>query len=160
MRRILAAGAVLFFAMAAQANAQVRGFETWYGLYTVEGVQIVDDPSAPSGKRRVGGRIKEPAQNSDRIQLTPGSYFGFGYVLQDSGGATSVQVRHVQLIPPPGITDNQGRVHDSLQSDLNLSTNRDLFIGISMGERTVKGVWTMQVWEGGRVLLERKFTLY
>jgi hypothetical protein len=160
MNRILVAAAFLL-ALGSQAGAQnLRVTETWYGLYTVEGVQTVEDPRSPSGKRRVGGRIVEPKQNSTRIPHTPGSYFGFGYVLSSPSGASTAQVRHVTLIPPPGLVDNSGRAHTRLESDLNLRVGGDLFIGVSMGERTAIGTWTMQVWHEGRVLIERKFELY
>lgn len=154
--------ALLFsIAFSAQANAQsIRATETWYGIYTVEGVQTVEDPSAPGGKRRIGGRIMEPKQNSTRIAHMPGSYFGFGYVLASSGNDTSAQIRHVILIPPPGLTDNSGKQHTEFANNLNLRIGSDLFIGLSMGERTPMGVWTAQVWHEGRVLLERKFELY
>lgn len=160
MKQIFAA--LLFsIAFAVPANAQsISATEIWYGLYTVEGVETVDDPSAPGGKRRVGGRIMEPKQNSARIPHTPGSYFGFGYVLASSGSDTSVQIRHVILIPPPGLTDNSGKQHTEFANSLNLKIGGDLFIGLSMGAATPTGVWTLQVWHAGRVLLERKFELY
>jgi hypothetical protein len=158
MKRILIAAAFLF-AQVHLANAQsVRATETWYGLYTVEDVRTIEDPNAPGGQRRVGGRIMQPKQNSERIPHTPRSYFGFGYVL--SGSDATITVRHLQLIPPPGILDSTGKRYDSLDRTLNLSAGRDLFVGLSMGENTPLGIWTFQVWHEGRVLLERKFELY
>lgn len=160
MKRILFA-LLLSIAFAAQANAQnVQATETWYGLYTVEGVNEVNDPNAPGGKRRIGGKIMEPKQNSGRVPHTPGSYFGFGYVLSSTGSATTAQIRHVILIPPPGLTDNSGKQHTEFSNTLNLRVGGDLFIGLSMGEATPSGIWTMQVWHEGRVLIERKFDLY
>lgn len=160
MKRILIAAALLFV-IAEQANAQnVQATEIWYGLYTVEDVRTIDDPSAPGGQRRIGGKIMEPKQNSARIPHTPLSYFGFGYVLSGAERGASVTVRHLQLIPPPGIVDNNGKRHDSLDRSLNLSTGRDLFIGLSMGENTPLGIWTFQVWHQGRLLIERKFEVF
>ncbi|MBY0531306.1 MAG: DUF3859 domain-containing protein [Xanthobacteraceae bacterium] len=161
MKHILFGVCLAFsFAAVSPAAAQIRAAEQWYGLYTVEGVQIIEDPNAPGGKRRVGGKIREPAVNSSRIQHTPGSYFGFGYVLTGAPSSETITVRHVQLIPPPGLRDDAGNVHDRIQSTLSLNSGRDLFIGISMGNNTLAGTWTLQVWHEGRVLLERKFEVY
>ena len=57
-------------------------------------------------------------------------------------------------------TDNSGKQHLEFANNLNLRIGGDLFIGLSMGPSTPMGVWTMQVWHEGRVLLERKFELY
>jgi hypothetical protein len=151
--------AALLFASPAAAQT-IRATELWYGLYTVEDVQVVEDRAAPGGQRRVGGTIKQPAQNASRVPHVPGSYFGLGYRLSGSNPGETITVRHVQLIPPPGLRDNQGQFHDRLDRTLNLSSGRDLFIGLSMGNATPLGTWTMQVWHEGRVLIERKFELY
>ena len=150
----------LSLAVATPATAQIRATEQWHGLYTVEGVQTVEDPNAPGGKRRVGGKIREPIVNSARIKHTPGSYFGFGYVLTGAPSSQTVVVRHVQVFPPPGVRDSSGKLFDKIDTNLNLNTGRDLFIGISMGDNTAMGTWTLQVWHEGRVLLERKFEIY
>lgn len=154
----LVVGFVLF---GAPASAQtIRATELWYGLYTVEEVQIINDPSSPGGQRRVGGKINPPATNATRVPHVPGSYFGFGYRLTGANPGEPVTVRHVQLIPPPGLRDSRGEFHDRLDRTLNLSTGRDLFIGLSMGDVTPLGTWTMQVWHEGRVIIERQFELY
>jgi hypothetical protein len=102
----------------------------------------------------------QPKQNSTRIPHTPGSYFGFGYALSTSGSATSAQMRHVTIFPPPGVTDNSGKLHTQFENNLNLRIGGDLFIGVGMGDNTLNGTWTMQVWHEGRMLLERKFEVY
>lgn len=161
MKSILAGFCFALFLAATPASAQNIGAkELWYGLYTVEDVRSVDDPSVPRGQRRVGGTIKRPEVNSARIPHVPGSYFGFGYVLTGAPSSEGIPIRHVQLIPPPGITDNNGKVHDRFQGAYTLNTGRDLFIGVSMGRHTLPGTWTLQVWHQDRLLLERKFEIY
>src|SRR5262245_35398392 len=125
MKKILSA-LVVALCFAAPVSAQeIRAVEQWYGLYTVEGVQTVEDPSAPSGKRRIGGKIMEPKANSARIPHTPGSYFGFGYVLEGAPSSDRIPIRHVQIFPPPGVRDNAGNLHERLASNLTLNTGRD-----------------------------------
>jgi hypothetical protein len=164
MKKFLLGFAVFCLCLSAQietTSAQnIRATEQWFGLYTVEGVQTIEDPAAPGGRRRVGGTIREPTVNSSRIPHTPGSYFGFGYVLTGAPASESIQMRHVQIFPPPGVRDDSGKLHERIDTRLNLSTGRDLFIGISMGNNTLLGTWTLQVWHDGRVLLERKFEVY
>ena len=49
------------------------------------------------------------------------------------------------------------------QVELNLGIDRkDLFIGYLFEEdfTLVPGVWTFEVWNGNRKLLEKKFTVY
>lgn len=162
MTRMLAALALLAGVLVSPpVSAQtIRAVELWYGLYNVEAVQLVEDPAAPGGQRRVGGKITPPAENSARVPHTPGSYFGFGYRLAGANPGEPVTVRHLQIIPPPGLRDRLGQFHTRLDRTLNLSTGRDLFIGLSMGDATPLGTWTMQVWQDDRILIERQFELY
>ena len=74
---------------------------TWFGTYDVSKVEIVDDPSEPSGKRRQGGIITSPSTNSERVARTDGRYFGFGYNLLDSPNGATVPLRYVNTFPEP-----------------------------------------------------------
>jgi hypothetical protein len=118
MKRIILAGTLLLSLALPAAAQTIRANEQWFGLYTVEGVETIDDASAPGGKRRVGGKIKEPAVNSDRIQHTPGSYFGFGYTLTGAPDGQTIPVRHVQVFPPPGVRDSTGKLFEKIETNL------------------------------------------
>ncbi len=163
LRNAMLAAAILLAAvcMAAPVSAQtIRAVELWYGLYSVEDVQIVEDATAPGGQRRVGGRIIPPETSAARIPHTSGAYFGFGYRLTGANAGEPVTVRHILLVPPPGLRDQSGQFHRKLERALNLSTGRDLFIGLSMGDATPLGLWLLQVWQDDRILIERQFELY
>lgn len=162
MTRLLAVLALLAgIAVSQPASAQtIRAVELWYGLYGVEAVQIAEDAAAPGGQRRVGGRIIPPAENAARIPHRPGSYFGFGYRLAGANPGEPVSVRHVMIVPPPGLRDRRGQSHTRLDRSLTLSTGRELFIGLAMGDATPLGAWTLQVWQDDRILIERQFELY
>jgi len=135
---------------------------TWYGPFTFAKETEVDEPSAATGKKDILSGIVPPAVNTDRIPFTAGTWFGFGYELVGQPSNALVTLKYVTKIPAPGLRDSvtgQSKlVSVSNWPDLALSRT-DLFRATSLGdlEGTPTGTWTLEVWYGERMLLEKSF---
>ncbi len=162
MRAFLIALASLMFCQAAVAQ-NVNGRVEWYGIYTVSKSQEIDDPTSPTGKRFVS-TPERPSSNTDQIPGTDGIRFGYSYVLSGRAG-TNVQVKHVYRFPPPGMPDAvAGGIRTTYEHVRQSRVGDSVLIGWSFAgapeERILKGVWALEVWQGGRKLTEKKFTIY
>jgi hypothetical protein len=177
MQRLLLASALLLLALGGglpaspspgsapqgsnRADDQVRAAELWYGVYEPGEVEIVEDTNNPGFKRQIQSNIKPPRTSSARVPLVSGSRFGIGYDLRGPRKGDVIALRHVRLLPPPGLRGPDGKVRTSLSTDNNLAVGAEgLFIGWTFGTGDPAGTWTMQVFEGNRLLLERKFEVF
>ena len=146
-------------------EAKVSGAKiVWYGVYKVGESKEVPDKSSPTGTRLLSSGIIPPSTSSDRIPAVLGTRFGVGYVLEGGPPGAQAKVRHVRLFPPGGIVNSKtGQRADSLDVELSYPVDtKDLFLGYPFREsfELVPGVWTFQVWNGSRKLLEKQFTVY
>jgi Domain of unknown function (DUF3859) len=148
----------------AQTTVLTGARMTWYGSYAPAETKLVKDPSSTAGTRRVSSGISPPSTNTDRIPFLSNSRFGFGYQLIGSPPNGEVDLKYVTKVPAPGVVDpDTGRRKMVLQSTyprLALS-RKDLFCGEYLGDYKdpPAGVWTLQVWHGDRMLLEKSFTV-
>lgn len=156
----------LFFHQPACAqDASVTGARMiWYGVYQAGSITTIEDSASPTGRRQVSTGIVPPKVNSDRIAAIPNTRFGLGYRLIGSPAGAIAKIRHVRTFPPGGMVNPKtGQKYLKEQVELNLGIDRkDLFIGYLFEEdfTLVPGVWTFEVWNGNRKLLEKKFTFY
>jgi hypothetical protein len=151
-------------ALCGQASAQqVTGATiTWYGNYITVRSKIVRDETVPTGERNTNSEVIAPAANTDRIIVTAGSDFGFGYCLVGSPTDAVVTVRHVYKIPPPGIADRKtGKMVLTFAPTIQRRLNRYYLIGHGTSQMTTFpiGLWTLQVWYGDRLLAEKDFNV-
>jgi hypothetical protein len=145
-------------------EGKVTGAEMlWYGIYTVGKTTVVKDPKSAAGTRLVSGGIVGPAVNSDRITVTENARFGFGYRLHGRPGNAVVPIVHVTIFPGKGIRNAAGQLQKTESINYNLAINQaDLFVGRRMGSPVDEtgGVYKIQVWHKGRILLEKQFTIH
>lgn len=144
-----------------QRDTQIRAVELWYGVYEPGDVQIEEDRSNPGLKRQIQSKIKPPRNSSARVPLVGGTRFGIGYDLRGPRKGEVIALRHVRLLPPPGWRGPDGKTRSMIATDNNLGVGSpDLFIGWTFGDGDPTGTWTLQVFEGSRLLLERRFEVY
>ncbi len=144
-----------------QNDRQVRAVELWYGVYEPGEVEIVEDKNNPLLKRQIQSKIKPPRASSARVPRVAGTRFGIGYDLRGPKKGEVIALRHVRLLPPPGLRAPDGKLLRSLGTDNNLAVGAvDLFIGWTFGSDDPLGTWTLQVFEGSRLLVERRFEVY
>jgi hypothetical protein len=161
----LLASLFLFNHQSLAKTAVVTGARmTWYGNYTVGKTTIVKDPTSVTGTKSVSSGISPPSSNVDRIPLKADTRFGFGYELIGGPANELVALKYVTKFPPPGIHDaSTGQlklIKQNTYSGLGVG-QKDLFCGEYFGEykNPPAGMWTLQVWYGERMLLEKSFTV-
>jgi hypothetical protein len=177
MRRLILASSLLMFSLGGalfaapstpgsapqgeQRSDQIGAVELWYGVYEPGNVEIVEDKNNPGFKRQIQSGIKPPSTSSARVPLIAGTRFGIGYDLRGPRKGQVVALRHVRLLPAPGLRGPDGKIRTSLATDNNLAVGADgLFIGWTFGTGDPTGTWILQVFEGTRLLLERRFEVY
>ena len=115
------------------------------------------------GKRYVSTPVA-PTSNGDRIPGKEGVRFGYSYVLSGKRG-TAEMVKHVYRFPPGGMPDKvAGGTRSTYEHVEQHKIGEHVLIGWSFKdsppERIVLGDWSIEVWQGGRKLAEKRFTVY
>jgi hypothetical protein len=128
-------------------NPTVTGAQmTWYGIYTATSIIAVD----PTKDTSTG--ISPPASNSDHIVLTAaGGLFGYGYTLSGSPSTATVSLTYKTIFPNGSVETN---VYDGLPIG-----SENLWIGTNFRSTDPTGTWTLQLWYGQKMLLEKSFTV-
>ena len=161
MRCFLIAVASLFLCQAVLAQG-VSARVDWYGVYTVSKTKEFDDPTSPTGKRFVSTPVK-PSSNTDRIPGRDDVRFGYSYTVTGKRG-TTITVKHVYRFPSGGMPDKvAGGTRSTLERDRQNQIGESVLFGWSFDgappERILFGEWVMEVWQGGRKLVEKRFTV-
>jgi len=161
MRAILVAAFSLMLCGAAFAQNSAK--IDWYGVYTSKDSQEIKDPTSPTGKRYVTTPIP-PASNSLDIPADDTTRFGFSYTVNGRPGGR-VTVKHVYRFPPPGMPDAAtGAFRTGYERTRENNIGESVLIGWSFDgappERIVYGEWSMEVWQGNRIIAQRKFNVY
>jgi len=153
-----------FLAHAASARtATISGVRvTWYGTFTVGKSKRERQPDNALSVQ--GSKVKPPMVNSEQVAFAPDAMFGFGYELKGEPTDARIKLRYVIKIPAPGAVDKaSGKTKLTDEGDLpNLRLGRgDLFIGESLADfkDPPAGTWTIQLWYGDRMLVEKSFVL-
>ena len=137
---------------------------TWYGKFTVGRAKRERVSGGANEVSVQGSKVKPPMVNSDQVPFAPDAMFGFGYVLSGEPADARVKLRYVIKIPPPGGID-AATGHTKLTDEGSFPGLRlgrgDLFIGESLADfkNPPAGTWTIQLWYGERMLLEKSFIL-
>jgi hypothetical protein len=137
---------------------------TWYGVYQTRNDKAVEDASALDGNRVVSTGIVPPTTNSDQIPAILDTRFGFGFTLSGSPVGALVNVHVVRNFPAVGaVSGKTGEHHVREEGDLTLRIGqKDLFIGYLFDHQyeLVPGIWSFEVWQDSRKLLEKSFSVY
>jgi hypothetical protein len=137
---------------------------TWYGNYAAGKTTVVKDPASVTGTKVISSAISPPSTNTDRIPLVSDGRFGFGYELIGGPANAQVALKYITKFPPPGVRDaatgQLKLVKQNTYRDLAIG-RKDLFCGEYLGEfkDPPAGTWTLQVWYGDRMLLEKSFAV-
>jgi hypothetical protein len=147
----------------AQTELPVEAHMTWFDVYQTDPDAIGADDSAVHGKRTVSSGITPPTTNSDRIRADLNSRFGFGFTLTGAPDGTLIHLRLVRRFPAPGLFNNKtGGRRIGEDSILAFRVGqKELFYSykFELPAERVSGVWTLEIWQGERRLLEKSFTI-
>ena len=132
------------------------------GFYTAQETgQTKDAPDSVGGRDTIAKNpkfLKSAPQDSARV----GTDFGVRFRTIGHPSNAKVELRSVWKIPEPGIKDpKNGRVYRESVADFTTIVGTSHMRGYSFDEpwEVVRGVWTLQIWQDSRKLLERSFTI-
>jgi hypothetical protein len=134
----------------------------WFGNYTsVE--KAIEDSDISSGKRYRGSNVVPPKTNSDEIKLNSKTTFGIGFTLTGTPPNADVTLRQVYKYPSPGMptgTAGQFKPSDEVTSAYKFGGGST--VGYNIGSDPSDwptGTWTIQLWSGRKLLVEKNFTV-
>lgn len=119
---------------------------TWYGVYTAK------TTTSESATKTISTGVRGPAVNSDHVPFDhTDSRFGYGFRLYGSPPSAQVALTYRTIFPNHQVQDNVYR---------QLAMNRDdLFIGQLLNSDSDTGLYILQVWHNGKMILEKSFTV-
>ena len=163
MNRLLIAMFALFLAAPPAWAQTVDKLEVLeFGLYERGAVVDTAPPTANSFGRFVARDLKH-LRTTRRIPGRLGVTFGFRYRVVGRPTGAELPVTQVLLLPAPGAKAPQGRepfTRDISEGNLVIGmTGREMMSFDELWE-IVPGIWTIQIWQGRRKLLEQHFEVY
>lgn len=129
-----------------------------FGIYTVDNESSVDVGQSPSWKVLLGGKIKLEKQ-TDQIPAKLGQKFGFRFTLSEKEKKRAL--KFVWLYPEMK-NPNTGQISTGAEGPGKYSGDGVpvlMFYNLSHPWELVPGKWTFQVFDGDRLLVEKKFTV-
>jgi hypothetical protein len=160
MRAILMG--VLSLLICGVALAQNSARVDWFGVYTSKDSQEINDPTSPTGKRYITTPVPPPSNSID-IPGRQGVRFGYAYTVTGQRGGR-VTVKHVYRFPSPGMPNVNGGMRTTLERTRDNNIGESVLFGWSFEgappERIVLGEWSMEVWQSGRMIVQKKFNVY
>jgi len=157
--------AALLWLSAPHAEAQAPRVERLEIIET--GFLSLEEADRNAAPNAVGGIVIRP-KNMGFLPETPavtarvGTSFGVRFVMVGEPYGADVKLRSVWKIPSPGITDpRSGKHYRESVSELTTQIGMAYLDAYGFNEpwEIVKGTWTQQIWQGGRKLLERQYTI-
>jgi hypothetical protein len=163
MRSFLVAVTSLFLCQATLAQ-NVSARIDWYGVYTAKNSEEIDDPTSPTGKRFITTPVP-PASNTDQIPGRDNVRFGYSYTVTGGRAGSLVTIKHVYRFPGRGMPDKvAGGRRTTFERERQNKIGESVLMGWSFEgappERLLTGDWVLEVWSGGRKLVEKRFNVY
>lgn len=157
MRAIVAFLAFVFTAFSLHAQsvrvtgAQVRSA----GIYVQENVKKIDDTSVSTGTRYEASLRLVKAGTT--IPLRDGMVFGATFDVRGSPTGASTVLRAVWRYPSPGVS---GRMLDEVPAHTTIGDQKNTQgWNVTDSSSLPLGVWTLELWDGSRLLAKQQFTL-
>lgn len=157
--RVAFAFALLFIGIAsagAQSSARVEVYE--FGTYTSEGGVEVGMTRQGIVRSQTGG-IRH-LETTRKVLGRLGVEFGFRYRLVGPRPGTALPLTIVAKFPPPGVLarDSQKPIQKDDYVDLTTAGKEDFLTWtFEMRSDLVPGIWTFEIWSGGKKLTEQSF---
>ena len=130
-----------------------------YGIYTTTTDRVAPAPDAPGLTIRYKSNIRHAATTRE-IPAQPGVEFGFKFDVVGSPAGAKVPLHVVAIFPPPGLIDaSSNKSFSTAEYDRTDAIGPGGYLSYSFDHdwELVPGVWTFQIWNQGRMLVEEKF---
>ena len=140
-----------------------RGKVTKFGLFRERGKGWVEDDKNAGTGRVIRGATLEFTEDTNRIPLRKGVFFGYRYWLKFPALENQVSFKrvliHPQMILPDGskVTRSERKIGKGTTHGIVTSIDAYAF---SEDYELVEGDWIFQLWYEDRMLAEQKFTAY
>jgi hypothetical protein len=140
-----------------------RGRVTKFGLFRERGKGWVQDDTTAGTGRVIRGATLEFTEDTNRIPLRKGVFFGYRYWLKFPAVENQVSFRrvliHPQMILPDGSTVTRSERNIGKGTTHGIVTSIDAY-ALSEDYELVEGEWIFQLWHEDKMLAEQKFTAY
>ena len=159
MRRLILAVILLLAATPAWAQKVDRIEIVEYGVYTADKLKSQRDPNGQMHSIVGNLQLKDATTT---ISAEPGVKFGFKYRVIGEPDAQTVKIKRVLIFPAPGLKSPAAPEPLMRSEDLTEPTiGETAYNGFEFDDpwEQVPGVWTMQLWQGDRMLAEQRFTV-
>jgi len=139
------------------------GKATQYGLFRERGRGWArQDENTSTGKLIRNAKL-EFTEQTERIPLRKGVYFGYKYWLQTKPDKSRANLRRVLIHPemtlPDGSRVSRSEREIRKRTTYGIVTSLDGY-ALSEDYELVEGDWTFQLWYEGSLLVEQTFTTY
>jgi hypothetical protein len=140
-----------------------RGKVTKFGLFRERGKGWVQDDKNAGTGRVIRGATLEFTEDTNRIPLRKGVFFGYRYWLKFPALENQVSFKrvlsHPQMILPDGskVTGSERKIGKGTTH--GIVTSIDAY-ALSEDYELVEGDWIFQLWYEDKMLAEQKFTAY
>ena len=140
-----------------------RGRITKFGLFRERGKGWVQDDANAGTGRVIRGATLDFTEDTNRIPLRKGVFFGYRYWLKFSSLENQVSFRrvliHPQMILPDGSKVTRSERKIGKGTTHGIVTSIDAY-ALSEDYELVAGEWIFQLWYEEKMLAEQKFTTY
>jgi hypothetical protein len=130
-----------------------------YGIYTADKLKSQRDENGQL--HSIIGDVKlEEATTT--VPAEPGVKFGIKFRVTGEPDRKPVAIRKVMIYPQPGLrAPNAPEPLLRSEDPISPTIGETVYIGFEFDDpwEQVPGVWTMQLWQGDRMLAEQRFTI-
>jgi hypothetical protein len=159
MRRLLVA--LMFLAATSPAWAQKidRTEVVEYGIFTADKLKSQRD--ANGQMHSIIGNV-QLEEATTTVPAERGVKFGFRYRVIGEPDGKAVAIRKVMIFPPPGLkAPNAPQPLTRSEDSVTPPIGETSYTGFEFDDpwELVPGIWTMQLWQGNKMLVEQRFTV-
>jgi len=163
MRVTLLVGLLAFLSSGALAQgAHIDRIEiVSKGIYKVQTGAVTKDSNMPAGEVKAPDSFKN-VEATRAIPARFGVEFGFEYRVVGAPDGAEVALRFVNIYPATGLADPASAkpiLSDKFERTKKIGEVNYLGYGFEHDWELVPGTWKMEIWSGGRRLIQESFTV-
>ena len=131
------------------------------GIYAITTGEETPDANTPTGKISAVTSVRN-IEATTAIRGHVGLEFGFQYTVVGAPAGVDVSLDIVNIYPPPGLVDPQDQkpmLESRYSRKKKIGEVVYLGYGFENDWEIVPGIWTFEIWYGGRKLAEQSFAV-
>jgi len=159
MRKVFLALVILAAATPAWAQKIDRIEIVEYGIFTADKLKSERDSNGQLNS--ILGNVQHQ-ETTTTVPAEPGVKFGFRYRVIGEPDGQAVTIRKVMIYPSPGLkVPNTPQPLTRSQTTTTPTIGETSYTGFEFDDpwELAPGIWTMQLWQGNRMLTEQRFNV-